>query len=228
MNKTFFTILFGLGFVAGLGTVHGQTDEKPAPKPKAPFLADVPDYGHWIVTLKYGSAPSSDVASGAKPPSAPDGSPTMIDTIKTGELRGVVLTFADGTTKPFSCQGDWVLISTPKGPQLGIVTSSWRPYIYYTARFVLLDGVKIDLSTYKETEMHNGVTAFHYKSGDKSGETDVWIDPATMLPLGVKKLDVEATYQFLPAPPRPFLIPADQAALLKKEQDADKAVRSMR
>jgi len=224
MKKTFFTILIGLGLVTGTGTVRAQSEEKPAPKPKAPFLADVPDYGHWIVTLKYSPAPSGDTAGGAKPPAAPDGSPTVIDTIKTGDLRGVTLTFADGTTKPFSCQGDWVLISTPKGPQLGIVTSSWRPYIYYTSRFVLLDGVKIDLSTYKETEMHNGVTAFHYKSGD----TDVWIDPATMLPLGVKKPDVEAAYQYLPAPPRPFLIPKDQADLLKKEQDADKAVRSMR
>ena len=84
--------------------------------------------------------------------------------------------------------------------------------------------MKIDLSTFKEAALHNGVPAFHYKSG----ETDVWIDPDTMLPLGVKKPGVEVAYQFLPAPPRPFLIPKDQADLLKKEQDAAKAVRSMR
>ena len=72
--------------------------------------------------------------------------------------------------------------------------------------------------------MHDGALAFHYKNG----QTDVWIDPATMYPVTVKTPDIEVAYQFLPPPPKPFDIPKDQADLLKKEQDADKAVRSMR
>jgi hypothetical protein len=68
------------------------------------------------------------------------------------------------------------------------------------------------------------VQAFHYKSG----ETDVWIDVVTMLPLTVKVPGLEVVYQFLPPPPRPFLIPKDQAGLLQKEQEADKKVRSLR
>jgi hypothetical protein len=224
MKKTFFTIVIGLSLVASLRTVHAQSDEKPAPKPKAPFLAEVPDYGHWTVTFKYEGAASSDATGSAKPPAVPDGSPMVIDTIKTGELRGVVLTFADGKSKQFTCQGDWVLASTEKGPQLSIATPMQHPYIYYTPGFVLLDGVKLNLSDFKETDLHNGMPAFHYKTGD----TDVWIDQDTMLPLGVKKPGVEVAYQFLPAPPKPFDIPKDQAALLKKEQQDYKAVRSMR
>jgi len=154
----------------------------------------------------------------------PDGSPTKIETIKTGDLRGVTLTFADGTAKQFTCQGDWILCSTPNGPQLGIATATAHPYIYYTTGFILLDGVKIDPSTFKEAALHNGVMAFHYRSGD----TEVWIDPNSMLPLGAKQNDVEVSYEFLTPPPRPFPIPKDQADLLRKEQSAYKATSSMR
>ena len=219
MKKTFFAIITGLGLIAGTGLAQAQTDEKPTPK--APYLAAVPDYGHWIVTFKYNDATA---ANDPKAPAGTNGFPANIDTIKTADLRGVVFTAVDGSSKQFTCQGDWILASTPKGPQLGIATHSWSPYIYYTKGFILLDGAKIDPSTYKETEMRNGVLAFHYKIGDE----DVWIDPETMLPLAVKKQTVEASYQFLPAPPRPFSIPADQAALLKKQEDADKALHSLR
>jgi hypothetical protein len=66
--------------------------------------------------------------------------------------------------------------------------------------------------------------AFHYHSG----ETDVWIDPDTMLPLAAKKDGVEGSYQFLTPPPRPFPIPKDQEGLLQKEESAYKATSSMR
>jgi len=231
MKRKFLAILIGLGLMAGLEMAPAQTAEKPAPRP--PYLADVPDYGHWIVTFKYtpdastgaaGSTTGGPGADGAKPPTAPDGSLTAIETIKTGDLRGVTLTFGDGTSKQFTCQGDWVLCSTPKGPQLGFATSTSRPYAYYTAGFILLDGVKIDPSTFKEASPRNGVLAFHYKSGD----VDVWIDPGSMLPLAAKQNGVEASYAFLTPPPKPFDIPKDQESLLKKEQSAYKATRAMR
>ena len=131
MKKTFFAIIIGLGFVTGLGTARAQTDEKPAPKPKAPFLAEVPDYGHWTVTFKYGWAlPVAPPAATSRRPCR-TGSPTLIDTIKTGDLRGVTLTFPDGTSKQYTCQGDWVLASTPKGPQLGIATPTWPLYLLH-------------------------------------------------------------------------------------------------
>ncbi|MGB8356028.1 MAG: hypothetical protein WCD79_19170 [Chthoniobacteraceae bacterium] len=219
MKRTLFAIIIGLGLITGMEPARAQNDEKPVPK--APYLAAVPDYGHWIVTFKYDDAAT---ANDAKQPAPANKFASTIDTIKTADLRGVVLTFPDGTTRQFTCQGDWVLASTPKGPQLGIAGRSWVPYVYYTKGFILLDGVKIDLTTFKETGKHNDVLAFHYKSGDE----DVWIATETMLPLAVKKQNVEASYQFLPAPPRPFSIPADQAALLKKQEDADKALHSLR
>jgi len=248
MKPIFFTIIMVLGLTAGQERVWAQVDEKPVPKP--PYLAPVPDYGHWTVTFKYENAPVSATSStgdstsptAAKPAvttaaavapvattaptatAAPDGFPTVIDTIKTGDLRGVVLTFANGTSRQFTCQGDWVLTSTSKGAQVGIVNSSWAPYVYYTTGFILLDGVKIDLSTFKETAKHNGVLAFHYKSGD----ADAWIDIDSMLPLAVKRSGVEVSYQFLNPPPRPFPIPQDQESLLQKEQAAYQSTKSMR
>jgi hypothetical protein len=80
------------------------------------------------------------------------------------------------------------------------------------------------MSTFKETGLHNKEIAFHYKSG----QTDVWIDPSTMLPMAVKKDGVEASYEFLTPPPRPFPIPKDQESLLQKEEGAYKATSSMR
>ncbi|MCE0496844.1 MAG: hypothetical protein LV481_02700 [Methylacidiphilales bacterium] len=202
--------------------------------PKAPYLAPVPDYGHWIVTFKSvtdaspGTASPADgtaAATSAPPvPPAPDASPKTIETIKTGNLRGVTVTLNNGTSSQFTCKGDWILCSTPTGPALGIASPLSHPYTYYTTGYILLDGVTINMSTFKETALHNGALAFHYKSGD----VNVWIDPVSMLPLTVKNLDVEASYRFLTPPSEPLPIPKDQAALLQKEEAAYKAVSSMR
>jgi hypothetical protein len=233
MKKTFLAMLIGLNLAAGLELARAQTDEVPVPKP--PYIEPVPDYGHWMVRFKYRKAETPTAAASATgspaaaPPAPPapspsDGSPTSIETIKTGDLRGVTLTFSDGTSKEYTCQGDWILNSTPNGPQLSIAIPKALPYGYYTTGFILLDGVKIDPSTFKEAAKHNGVMAFHYRSGG----VDVWIDPETMLPLGAKQDGVEVSYQFLTPPPRPFPIPKDQENLLQQEQAALKATSSMR
>jgi hypothetical protein len=242
MKPIFFTIIFSLVLIMSCPMVRAQSGDLPTPQP--PYIEPVPDYGHWKVTFKYvADAPAAPAAPAtpAKPPvpvttttpstpvapsapSVPDGSPTAIETIKTGDLRGITLTLADGTTKEYTCQGNWVLCSTPKGPQLGIATPTAFPYPYYTAGFILLDGATISQSTFKETKQHNGVMAFHYKSGT----TDIWIDPNTLLPLAAKKDGVEVTYQFLTPPPRPFPIPKDQSDLLQKERAASQATSSMR
>ncbi len=202
MKPIYFTMLLGLGLIVGLGIARAQSDEKPVPKP--PYMEPVPDYGHWKVTFHYKPAPKKDAASatggdittttvpGAPPAAPPDVPLVSIETIKTGDLRGVTLTFADGTTKQFTCQGDWVLSSTPKGPQLGFASQTEQPYGYYTTGFILLDGVTINMSTFKEAAKHNDVMAFHYKSGN----TDVWIDPYTLHPLAAKQEDVEVSYDF--------------------------------
>ena len=243
MKRTFLSILVGLNVAAGLQTVRSQSEEKPVPKP--PYLASVPDYGHWIVSFKYQASPSPAAAGGTEAtsasspsavsspasgpattpaPAGPDGSPTSIETIKTGDLRGITLSFANQPAQQYTCQGDWVLRSTPNGPQLGIASPTAHPYIYYTTGFIFLDGVKIGPSTFKLAEKHNGVMSFHYHSGD----TDIWINPDTMLPTGAKQEGVEASYQFLTPPPRPFPIPKDQESLLEKEKAAYQATSSMR
>ncbi len=227
MKPIFFTIIVGFGLMTGLEMARAQSEQIPVPK--APYLTPVPDYGHWKVTFKYKQAAPNGTASPATgaaptPSSADDGYPAAIETIKTGDLRGVTLTFANGTSKEFTCQGDWVLNSSSQGAQLQIVSPPAIPYPYYTKGFIFLDGARVDLSTFKKAEMHNGVMAFHYKSGD----TDVWIAPETMLPLAAKKEGVEGTYAFLTPPPRPFPIPKDQESLLQKSEQAYKATSSMR
>jgi hypothetical protein len=229
MKRVFFAVLLGMGLTASLEITEAQTDEVPSPQP--PYLAPVPDYGHWKVTFKYKeAAPANtpgDTGSPAAAPPAPSvssGLPTTIETIKTGDLRGVTLTFTDGTSKQFTCQGDWVLNSSAKGAQLSIASSTSLPYPYYTTGFILLDGVKVNPSTLQETAKHEGIMAFHYKSGD----VDVWIDPTSMLPLAAKQDGVEVSYEFLTPPPRPFPIPKDQADLLQKERAAAQATSAMR
>jgi hypothetical protein len=234
MNRIIFTIILGVSSIGGPKMALAQADEKPVPKP--PYIAPVPDYGHWTVTFKYfdipaNAAPGASSGSGTITPQLPnapitpdDASPVSIDTIKTGGLRGIVLTFANGKSKQFTCQGNWVLISTDKGPQLGMANPTSSPFKFYTTGFILLDRVKIDPSTFRETAKHNGVLAFHYISG----EVEVWINPASMLPLAVKQPGVEASYQFLNPPPRPFPIPKDQESLMQKEEQADQNTRSMR
>jgi len=229
--KPILMILLGLALAVSLETSRAQADGKPVPK--APYLAPVPDYGHWIVTFRYDGASDAAPDNGAaapastdapKPPGAPEGYPASIDTIKTGLLRGVVLTFGDGSTKQYTCQGDWVLSSTPKGPQITAASSTQNPYPFYSSGFVLLDGVAVNPSTFKGVEMYKGNPAFRYQSGN----SEVWVDIPSMNPLMVRHEGVEVSYQFLAAPPRPFAIPDDQADLLQKEQAADQKARTLR
>jgi hypothetical protein len=230
MKKTIFAIVFSLSLMTSAEMSPAQSDDKP-PTPQEPYIQPVPDYGHWKVTFKYPgeSAPPAAVSAtgtttAASSSSPSDGSPVSIETIKTGELRGVTLTFNEGPTKQFTCQGNWVLSSTPKGAQLSIAIPTALPYAYYTTGFIFLDKATINMSTFKEVEKHNGVMAFHYKSGD----VDVWVDTVTMLPLAAKQDGVEASYQFLTPPPKPFPIPKDQEQLLQKEQAAYKTTSNMR
>ena len=221
MNRKLFAIV-----LAASGMIHpkpafAQSDDKPVPK--APFIAPVPDYGHWMVTFKY-LADSDKPADTTKPPAVPNGYPVTIDTIKSDELRSVVLTFADGKSKQFTCRGDWIMTSTEKGPQLSIASPSSVPFIFYTNGFILLDKVKLNASNFQGAETHNGVLTFHYKIGD----VDAWVDRTTMLPVGAKENSVEVSYQFMTPPPKPFPIPEDQSALLKKEQSAYQATRALR
>ncbi len=218
MKRTFFAIFVVLSLWAGLEMAPAQSEEMPVPKP--PYLTPVPDYGHWKVTFKYEAAAPATTPT----PSTSAELPTTVETIKTGDLRGVTLTFAKGPPQQFTCQGDWVLNSSAKGAQLRIVTPLAIPYPYYTTGFIFLDGIKVDPSTFKEAVPHNGVIAFHYRSN----EVDVWIDPTSMHPLAAKKDGVEASYEFMTPPPRPFPIPQDQESLLQKEQQAYKATSSMR
>jgi hypothetical protein len=214
MKHLFLSLCIGL---AGLtSSAHAQSPTKP----KEPYVAAVPDYGHWMIRFKY-----EPPAEGTAAPAPVDPNlPTILDTIKTGDLKSVVLTLSTGTTQQFTYQGDWVLSSTPEGPKLSVATADRPPHPYFTTGFALLDGLTIDNSTFKEATTWNGVPAFHYRIG----ETDVWIDSATMLPLALRQPGLEASYQFLPPPPKPFLVPEDQEILLKKQRAADKKVRTLR
>ena len=246
MKRIFLTVLTILAVVMGAARAEDQAaapmlaevaapappaaqGDKPTPVP--PYLAPVPEYGRWTVSFKYDEADAavgSDAAAASDAPKAsavPDGFPTLIETTKAGDMRTVALTFLKGAPKQFTCQQDWVLWSTPRGPKVIIADPSHMPYMYYTKGYALLEGVTIGAATFQETEDYNNAPAFHYKSGD----TDVWIDVATMLPVGVKRGGVEAVYNFISTSKKITLkIPPDQAELLQKGLETEKYVRSLR
>ncbi len=146
MKPLFFTILLGFGLMAGLKMTRAQTEELPSPQP--PYIQPVPDYGHWKVTFKYKEAAPSPAASAPTPVPAPapasgpapvptpaptppsNDTPSAIETIKTGDLRGVTLTFTDGSSKEYTCQGDWVLNSIYPG----LLASYMRERVKSTVR----------------------------------------------------------------------------------------------
>ena len=229
MKTKRFAILLGACFAVLVGMVWAA-DEDVNPVPVAPYLAAVPDYGHWTVTFKYPPEPSTPAAPGA---SAPAPTPTLpvnkYDIIKTGDMMLVTLTAGSGTPKIFYQRGDWIVTVNPENAQQAQVlvpSPDHLPYPYYTKGFMLMDGMTLGPSNFKGLVKYNNSPAYYYQP--KGGE--VWISPHSMLPMAVKssKEGLIAEYQFLQPPPAPFQIPGDQASLLQKEQDAYKAVRSMR
>lgn len=205
-----------------------QAEEEINPVPHAPFLAAVPDYGHWTVTFKYPPNPAAKAGDAATaPPPAPP--VNQIDIIKTGDMMLVTLSTTGAPPRIFYQRGDWIVTVNPQGSQQAEVlvpSPDHMPYPFYTHGFMLMDGAVLGPNNFKGLVKYNDTPAFYYQTN--VGE--VWISPHTMLPIAVKsaKEGLIAEYQFLPAPPSPFQIPGDQASVLQKQQDADKAVRSMR
>lgn len=228
MKSMRWIILAGLGFVLLGGRLHAQGQEEINPVPQAPYLAQIPDYGHWTVSFKYPSE-LPPKAGDTKPVEAPAPPVNKIDIIKTGDMMLVTVMSSSGPPKIFYQRGDWIVTVNPQSTQQAqvlIPTPDHLPYPFYTHGFMLMEGMVPGSGNFKGLVKYNHMPAYDYQT--KGGE--VWIAPDTMLPIAVKssKAGLIAEYQFLPAPPSPFQIPSGQASLLQKEQEAYKGVGSMR
>jgi hypothetical protein len=233
MKQAKLLLLAGLGALLHFGALQAQEDINPVPQP--PYLAPVPDYGHWVITFKFASEAAAKAAAPTAPGTPADAAAapvlplTRADIIKTGDMRLVTLSTGNGPPRIYYQRGDWIVTINPQNEQQAQVlvpTPFHLPYPFYTEGFMLMDGMVLNASNFKGVEKYNGKSVYHYQP--EGGE--VWIAPGTMLPVAVKSTSegLIAEYQFLPPPPAPFTIPHGQNSVLDKAQKSYKAVQAMR
>lgn len=188
-----------------------RAQEPASPLPKPPYVAPIPDNARWVVTLE---------TPGATPTQTEN--PVAIETIKTGKTKRVTLFFKSGTSQRFDQLGDYLLTTTPAGPQISKYIPLFPPYPFYTDGFLFVENVVP--ANFKGMVKFKGVDCFYYGSGN----TSVWIAVDTQLPVAARQEGVLALFQFLPAPSQPLALPPEEAAQLEKYEAAANAFRAMR
>jgi hypothetical protein len=200
--------ILALWLVFWLPAVRAQEPALPVPKP--PYVAPIPDDARWVVTMEATAGTSAQTF------------PTAIETIKTGGLKRVTLFFKGGTSQRFDQKGEYLLTTTPAGPQISKYIPLLPPYPFYTNGFLFVEN--IGPANFKGVVKIKDVNCFYYSNGN----TSIWIAVDSMLPVAARQDGVLAHFQFLPAPTQPLTLPQEEAAQLEKYEAAANAFHAMR
>jgi hypothetical protein len=117
-----------------------QQEDIPTPKP--PYVAPLPKFGHWAVTLKFIEPETHGLQSqSAQPQAAPhdESLPITIDTVKTDNTQRVTLSFKNGTTKQINQVGGYFLMSSTTGLQISTFVPDSPPYQFFTDGFLFVE-----------------------------------------------------------------------------------------
>jgi len=194
--------------------------QSPAPVPQPPYVAPMPKSAHWIIALKLEKPEAA--ATPAKPQATPQPIPTTIETIKTGDTKAVVLSYADGKSQRFDKAGPYFLTSSASRAEVFIPHPGVPPYPFCTDGFLFFE--KVDPTWFKDVVKIGTVDCFHYQNGSDQR----WIAVDSMLPVAATSGGIIAQYQFQPTPTSPIVLPPDEQAALDKEIKAYKAYQSVR
>lgn len=207
------------------------------PVPTAPYLAPVPDPGHWTVSLVY--PPTSPTAPGVASP-APQlnaDQPLAIDFVRGGGISAVTFTFQGSPTVRVDAKGTFSFLPGPQGPLIYNAGSQF-PISFYTTSFLFAEWLRHQGATasYEVVEYRN-VRCFHYTNKqpaphseiyDPGYGSEVWINIKTMLPVASKWNGVEADFNFLPPPGSPPQLTPEETALIQYKENLSRAIDSIR
>lgn len=189
-----------------------QESQKPVPQP--PYVAPVPNYSRWIVTLKAPEATPSGTA--------PKDIPEKIEIVKTGGSRRTTVSFKNGVSNQYHEVKGYLIANTPAGVNIYGADPEAVPYEYYTKGYLFVEGVGPD--SFRGVTRLDGVECFYYQTGTM----EAWIAVDSMLPIASRQGGVIARFQFLPPPDAAIELPSEQSAVLQKLEKAQQAFRAMR
>jgi hypothetical protein len=193
---------------------QSSSNQQPAP----PYLAPVPDRLHWIVTFSYVSKNDS----GTAPASSPSENPASIETMKVGNMRRILVKFAEGSPQQLDIIGNHCFVQGPLGLEYRTMDADFVPYMFFTLGFSFTQCV--NLASFKEFTTYQNARALHYRDGS----TEAWISADTKLPLGADQIgSVKTTYQYLPVPDAISLTPQEQK-ILQNQKQAEAIYNNMR
>ena len=206
---------------AGVVASPEQCREPLTPRP--PYIAPVPGYGHWVVTLIYSWVDGSRLALPDKSKAGTaEQIPRAIDIVKTDKTKRVTLSFKDGTSHRIDQVNGYILTISNTGPQIFTASPDMPPYPFYTEGFLFVENV--GPATFSGMVSIKGKECFHYQDGT----SEAWIDIDSMLPVAARKNGYTVFFQFLEPPTAPIVLTSDEAAVLERQEKAHSAAQSMR
>jgi hypothetical protein len=178
--------------------------------------------------MKYPAAAPVPGQSVPLPPTQGLDKPTVLDIIRTGDIRRATLFFANQPSEEINEKDGTFFVPTGQGILMTRAVSQALgegPYPFYSPGFLFADWLgRGGPSSFKDVAVYNQARCFHYQEGGD----EAWIDVDTMLPVAMKHDGIEADYQFQSPPTSPLQLPPEEATALQKTEDAYKAVNATR
>jgi hypothetical protein len=202
--------------------------------PVAPYLAPVPNPGHWTIILKNIAAVSPQNAAVAPVPWDSD-EPRTVDVIQAAGISRVTLNFQGAPPVQIDRKGDYYIRRASTGAQLFGTGNGPLSFFALDDGFLFAEWVRQEgASAFKKVVQYKGVTCFYYQNEKPEMEKDpnngqeAWIDVHTMLPVAAKDDGIEADYQFQAPPDSPPPLSVEEAHLVQARENALKAQSSIR
>jgi hypothetical protein len=217
-----------------ISPAHAQ--DRPA-VPHAPYLARVPDNGHWSITLTYPSATPTTASEHSSATKLNSDQPVTIDVERGDGFSATTFSFQSAPTVRVDAEGGYSFLPGPTGPLLYNAGCQF-PISFYTTSFLFSEWLRQQgSSAFDKMIVYHGVPTFHYVNHrppphtnlfDAGYGSEVWVNVKTMLPVASKWDGIEADFTYLPPPNSPPQLSPEEIALIQYKANITRAVDSIR
>jgi hypothetical protein len=253
MNRLGFEAVIALAGILMLADASSCRAQEDAAPPRPPYVADVPDFYQWTITVTPTLPPTNATQAPATPSVAPDPmSITKVVYTHTKSITRDEFFYQNGRHGEYWLVGNHVLIAGPNGdvsietagtmevaglvPDLacaGFFGVDWIHGSNFQAWKALDDGTKVCLYKGKLTSINTGA-AFAAMSGVGGGQIPMETVPAeaaiageSRLPLVIKEPLRTLTYSYQAVPTEMLQVPSYMQKRLQAQQERDDYINRM-
>lgn len=221
-------IAFGILYLISAGILRSQNNPD---VPKTPFVAPVPDYFQWTISVDYKSSSLDGVPQKGKAPAV-----QKLVCTKTGDIKRDVIYFRSGSSVDVWHWKNFLLMKSPNG-SIKVEPAGSETGRYFFPEWVVtgfLDTDWISIAAFQgKKRLGTGQEVYAFQGTLKTEGTPVMAMVAadSRLPLVVQKGNEILTYSYQTAPTQMLVLPPDlesHLATVKSRFEYIEAIKKLR